>query len=74
MSGTRICFGEWVQRIIPLIGVDDVNFASQYDKVCEYNCVGDVLVFIPGNSRSCSHAPFGEAGDDPYDILITEAP
>ena len=54
--------------------VDDVHFASPYDKVYKCNCVGDVLFIIPGNNSSFNQAPADEAGDDPYGIFTTEAP
>ena len=63
----RICVGAWVQCILPYIVFDDANFLPLYDKVCEWNGVGDVLVFVP---RRRTKAPVDEAGIDPNGILI----
>ena len=57
-----------------MLGVDGVKFSSPYDKVCEWNFVGDVLVIIPGNNGSRTQAPGDEALYDPDGIFITEAP
>ena len=48
--------------------------SSPYDKVSEWYFVGDVIVIISGNNRSCTKAPIYEAGYDPDGILITETP
>ena len=48
----------------PLLGVDYVNFASQYDKVCEWNYVGDVIVFVPGKNGICTRVSADEAQND----------
>ena len=60
--------------IFTLILVDDVNFASPYDKVYKCNCVGDVIVTIPGKNSSFTQAPVDEAVYKPDGIFITEAP
>ena len=73
-TGTRMCVGAWFQLLFTLIGVDDVNFASQYDKVYKCSCVGDVIVIISGKNSVFTQAPVDEAGDDPDGIFITEAP
>ena len=70
-AGTKICVGAWVQWILPLLGVDGEHFESPDDMVCEWNCVGDVFVIVPGNNGSCTKALIDEAGDDPDSILIT---
>ena len=70
----RICVGEWFQRIYPLIGVDDVDFAPPYYKVCECNGVEDVLVFVPSNNGICTKVPVEEAGYDTDGTLIAETP
>ena len=57
-----------------MLVVDDVNYESPDDKVCEWNFVEDVLVLLPGNNRICTKAPADEAGDDTYGILIIETP
>ena len=54
--------------------VDYIHFASSYDKVFKCNCVGDVLVIIPGKNSSFNQAPADEAGDDSDCIFTTEAP
>ena len=46
-EGTSICVVVCVQCHFPLLGFVDVIFSSQDDKVCEWNCVVDVLVLIP---------------------------
>ena len=71
---TSICVGTGSQCVLPLLGVYDVKFLSPDDKVCECNCEGDVLVILSGNNSICNKAPVDEAGDDPYGILILEAP
>ena len=67
---TRIYVGAWLQRLLPFIGVDDVNVTSLDDKVYEWNCVGYVIVLIPGNNGRCTQEPVDESGDDTYDIYI----
>ena len=54
--------------------VDDGHFASPYDKVYKCNCVGDVLVIIPGKNSSFNQAPADYVGDDLDGIFITESP
>ena len=73
-TGTSIYLVMWVQWYFTFIVVDDVNFASQYDKVYKWNCVGDVLDIIPGKNRSFTQAPVDEAGYEPYGIFIKESP
>ena len=57
-----------------MLGVDDVNFISLDDKVCEFNFLGYVIVLVPGKNGSCTKAPVDEVVDDPDEILITETP
>ena len=47
------------------------KYFTLYDKVFEWNCVVDVIVFVPSNSGSCTKAPVDEEGNDPDGILIT---
>ena len=54
--------------------VDGGHFAYPYDKVFKFNCVGDVLVIIPGKHSSFNQAPVDEVGDDPDRIFTTESP
>ena len=54
--------------------VDDVNFTSPDDKVCEWNCVWGIIGIIPVKNGSCNQAPADEAGYYPDGILISEAP
>ena len=68
-----ICVGAWVQWIFPLLGVDDVNFASPYDKVREWNFLGDIFVLIPDNNGICTQVPIDKAGDEPDGIVMSEA-
>ena len=51
--------------------VDDVNFATPYDKVYKCNCEGDVHVDIIRKNSSFTQAPVDDAGDEPYGIFIT---
>ena len=57
-----------------MLGVDDVNFASPDDKVCESNFVVDVIVIVPVKNGSYTKATVDETGYYKYSILITEAP
>ena len=67
----RICVGAWFQRIYPLIGVDDVDFAPPYYKVCECNGVEDVLVFVPSNNGRCTNVTVDDTANNTNGILIT---
>ena len=67
----RICVGAWFQRICPLIGVDDVDFAPSYDKVCECNGVEDVIVFVPSNNGRCTNVNVDDTANNTNGILIT---
>ena len=53
----RICVGAWVQCLLTLLVFDGVNFAPPYDKVCEWNGVRDVLVFVQRNNGIFIKAP-----------------
>ena len=55
-----------------MIGVDDAKFSPLDDKVCAWNDVGNVLVFVPINNGICTKAPVDEALNYPYGVLITE--
>ena len=57
-----------------MLGVDDVKFLSPGDKVCEWNCVGSLIVLVSGNNMSCNKAPSDQAGGEPDGILVLEAP
>ena len=57
-----------------MLGVDDIHVLPLYDKVCGWNFVGDVLVFLPRNNGRCTKSPIYEAVDYPDGILITERP
>ena len=57
-----------------MIVVDHEKIVSLYEKVFECNYVGDVLVPVPGNTRSCTKALVDKAGDETYIILIPETP
>ena len=54
--------------------VDDVKVSSADYKVCEWNGVGYVIAFVPGNNWICTKEPVDEAGNDTDGILITETP
>ena len=73
-ADTRICFGEWVQVIFPLLGLDDVKFALRDDNVYEWNGVVDIILFVPIKNGSCTKAHVEEAGNDTDDLLITKTP
>ena len=55
---------------ISLLVVDDIKLSPPDDRVCEWNCVGDIIVLIPGNKDSCTQAHVEEAGNDLDGILI----
>ena len=42
-----MCVGAWVQFLFTFIGVDYVKFAPPDDKVCKWDGVRYVLVFLP---------------------------
>ena len=65
-----ILVGAWVQCLYHFLGVDDINFESPDDNICEWNCVGDVIMIILGNTRIYTQAPVAELGDEPDGILI----
>ena len=54
-----------------MLGFDDANFASPEDKLCKWDGVIDVLVFVPGRNGGCTKAPVDEAVNDPDGVLIT---
>ena len=58
------------QMNFSLLVVDDIKLSSPDDKICEWNCVGDVIVLIPGNKYRCTQTHVDEAGNDPDGILI----
>ena len=70
----RICLGAWHQCPFQFLGVDDIKFSPPYDKVCEWNCVGYVLVFVPRINGKSTRVPVDEAINYPDGILITEKP
>ena len=57
-----------------MLGVDDVNFASPDDKVCEWNRVGNVIVLVKVSNGRFTKASIDEAGNNTDGILISEAP
>ena len=62
------CASQW---IFPLLGVDDVDFAPPYNKVCKWNVLGDVFVLVPGNNGICIKASIDDMGNVPDGILIS---
>ena len=70
MTGTSIYVGAWVQCLFPLLVVDDVKCSFPDDNVCEFNCVGDVIVLVTGKNESCNKSSIYEAVDNPDGILI----
>ena len=40
-----------------LLGVDDLNSAPPYEKVCKRACVIDVIVIVPSSNGGCCEAP-----------------
>ena len=74
MTVTSICVDVWVQLLLPLLGVDVVKFSLADDKVCEWNVVGDVLVFVPSNNWIYTKGPVDEARYQTDSVLITETP
>ena len=56
----------------PLVRSDVVKFSPQDKRVCEWNGVGYVLVFLSSNNGICTKAPFGEYQNDPDGALIKE--
>ena len=57
-----------------MLVIDDVTFVPPYEKVCERNGVGDVLVFITSNNGICTKAPDDEVVNNSDCILIPETP